>query len=332
MTIAELGTMLNFLIVLIFIYLALSLAASLVVEMVASLLGQRSKMLRARIARMFDDEDETGMAMLLFRSPLLRTYGTGRRLPSYLPADGFARAVIAILRDQNQLTPRDLPPALRALVGASGIRLDAEGLAGLRSELEMWYDQTMARLHGTYKRWARRWLFGAGLVLAVGFNIDFLKITESVWSGRFALDDSVARIAAFHAELAPRVTDEQTVEQLLLADPALQRKIATIVDGTPAPALPIGWVIIDEACATSTDPTKDKLICTPWERLTSMAAALVCPPRWDAMAMVGWLLSALMVLPGTSFWFDALGRTLVLRAAGPRPPEGSDSPAAAPPS
>ena len=63
-----------------------------------------------------------------------------------------------------------------------------------------------------------------------------------------------------------------------------------------------------------------------------MAAALVCPPRWDAMAMVGWLLSALMVLPGTSFWFDALGRTLVLRAAGPRPPEGSDSPAAAPPS
>ncbi len=333
MTFADIGALLNFLIVIVFIYLVLSLAASMLVEMLAAQISKRGKMLRRRLTEMFDDVHETGFAALLFESPLLRSYMGTNRLPSYLPADGFAKAVIAIVKEHEITDAKALPPVLRALVRGSGITLDESGLEAFRTALIEWYDQAMDRLTGTYRRWARRWLFAAGLFLAVGFNIDFLHITQSVWSARFTLDETVRQIEGVQTEIQSKLTDGQTVDAAFLtSNPETLRKIVALTDGntTGIPALPVGWVIVDADCPTDPSDTaamalaqKAGKICTINARLGVLWDTVQTPSKLDFAAIVGWLLSALLVLPGTNFWFDSLSRLFAIRSAGIKPAPSS---------
>jgi hypothetical protein len=43
-------------------------------------------------------------------------------------------------------------------------------LLGIKAGLEGWFDETMGRVEGSYKRWATLWVVLAGLVIAVSAN------------------------------------------------------------------------------------------------------------------------------------------------------------------
>ena len=168
----------------------------------------------------------------------------------------------------------------------------------------------------------------AGLILAIGFNVNFLHITQSIWTGRFTLDQAVRQIEDLHVAVKDKTTSGVTAADLLMNDEALRTKVAAIVDGsTPGvPALPIGWTIADKDCPTDrTDPTaiadarKAGMVCSLEERLLLFYETARNPPTWDWAAMLGWLLSALMVLPGTNFWFDSLSKLFSIRSAGSKP-------------
>ena len=332
MSLSDIGALLNFLIVLVFVFLVLSLVATMMVETLAGYLGSRGKMLRKRLTEMFDDTAETGFAGLLLASPLLRSLGGGGRLPSYIHPNIFAQSVLGIIKEHKIVDAHDLPPVLRALVQTEGFATEAERTA-FRDRLVEWYDHAMARLSGTYARKAKRNLFIAGLVLAVGFNVDTIAMTKQIWANRFALDETVQQIADVHEKAAKAAAAENTsIEQVLKDDDELSeqlRELARSDEVLKKLEIPVGWTLRDPGCP---DPDwegfenggrfkKDGkvLVCTPAQLPAEMWNALTAPADWSILKIVGWFLTALAIMPGTTFWFNILGRVLAIRAAGPKP-------------
>lgn len=323
---------LNFVIVLVFIFLVLSLVATMMVETVAGYLGTRGKMLRRRLTEMFDDTAETGFAGLLLASPLLRSLGGGGRLPSYIDPNIFAQSVLAIIKEHKIVDARDLPPVLRALALAEGFGTEAERKA-FRDRLVEWYDHAMARLSGTFARKAKRNLFIAGLVLAVGFNVDTIAMTKQIWANRFALDEAVQRIADVHTEAAAKAAAENTsIDKVLEEDDELRNKILDLArrdEVLTKLEIPVGWTLRDRGCPDADwEGFKDGgtfekggkvLVCTLAQGRAAMWNALSAPADWSILRIVGWFLTALAIMPGTTFWFDILGKVLAIRAAGPKP-------------
>jgi hypothetical protein len=332
MTLADLGALLNFLIVLAFVFLVLSLIASIVVESIAGMLGTRGRLLRERLTQMFDDEAETGFAGLLLTSPLIRSLGDGKRPPSYIPGEVFAQSVQAIIREHKIIDARDLPPVLRQLALAEGFG-DEEERKAFAARLIEWYDRAMERLSGKFKRKSRLSLFIAGMILAIGFNVDTIALTSQIWTNRLALDATVRQIAELHADVAREAEKTgETAEELLNDDGDLRRRAFEIAAGDTvlkSLEIPVGWTLRDKGC-----PDADwagfadggvfrrgdrVLVCTLEQRQAEMWRAVTRPSDWSIFRIVGWLLTALAILPGAKFWFDVVGAALTIRAAGPKP-------------
>jgi hypothetical protein len=334
MTLADIGALLNFLIVLAFLFLVLSLVASIAVEAFAALMGSRGRMLRKRILTMFDDPYEVGFAGKLLASPLIKSLGEKGRAPSYIPSELFAQSVLGIIVENRITDPRQLPPVLRQLALAEGFATPEERKA-FGKKLVEWYDRAMERLSGKFRRRSKASLFVVGLVLAVGLNIDTITLTSQIWANRLTLDATVQEIAELHEDVVAKAGEGDPVETLEGDDDLKRRAFALFKDDKVLKSLevPVGWAIRDEDCPPPDDDVfkeggvyvNDKgevLICTLEQRSAAMWEAFKRPADWPVLKIVGWLLTAFAILPGAKFWFDILGKALSLRATGPKPVTG----------
>src|SRR5215472_7378288 len=236
-----------------------------------------------------------------------------RKLPSYVAARTFARALIDILAREhgdhpnanpvhtlrdwvNATTPthKHLAEALRPLLAA------ADDLASLEQSIASWYDDQMARVTGWYKRHVKWISLGIGLVLVVAFNVSAIKIADALYSDQ-ALSTSVVaeatRASSCHAESPAQC----------VAD--LRTEIGKI-RGT---GLPIGWAD-DPACAARTT-------CSWMDRhdLASISKDGSADVWTFLLVLLGWAVMILALLPGARFWFDLLSRLGSLRSTGPKP-------------
>lgn len=148
----------------------------------------RGEMLERATRRLFGEEADPNPAVTnaYLQHPLIRTLRDGSRMPSYIPATIFAKA----LRD---ILARKRGPSEDALHVSSSLRQTLDALVpdgsgqraadGLPSEASLaeWYDQVMERVSGTYKREARSRV----LVLAIGvtlvMNADTVTLTTNLW-------------------------------------------------------------------------------------------------------------------------------------------------------
>jgi hypothetical protein len=162
--------------------------------------------------------------------------------------------------------------ALLALVKA------ADGdLPRLRAAIEAWFNSTMDRVAGWYKRWSQWMIFSAGLVLVAILNADTLSLGHSL-----VADPSVRQslVAAAQESLQRQSADarkslnEQPTEEL--------KKLQSM-------GLPIGW------------NTKDPRTW-PEDR-----------GAW-VMKIIGLLLTAFAINLGAPFWFDVLSKFMVIRS------------------
>ena len=337
MAITELVSLLNVVIALVFILIALSLFASLAVEAIAGTFAMRGRMLRRRILAMLDDPEEAGFARLLLRSPLVEALSSGGRFPSYIPEDTFALAVISVMRERGLEAVDDLPRPLRAVALATGFGTEAERDA-FRLRVEVWYDQTMERLTGAYRRWARRWLFAVGFLLAVALNADMISMTRALWENRAMLGETVERIEALQSRIADAAAEAgQTPGEFLEGDAgaAYRSRLAELIErdeGLSPLELPFGWALEKLECRSAA-PDEEVEARAAGDDGDRAAQAADCAQTWlvgrlwhggdwSAVSVLGWLLTALALMPGTSFWFDVLAKLLQLRAAGVKPRAG----------
>jgi len=243
-----------------------------------------------------------------------------RRLPSYLSARSFARAVLDTVipdaagtttMDQIRNALNELPDGhLRAsLVGLANTA--GNDVAGFRRSIEDWYDDHMARVSGWYKRHVRWISLVLGALLVLLFNLNVVQITQSLYT------DQVLRGSV--------VTEATRAAQCGTKDPGTcLRDMRDQIDRVRGAGLPIGWATVP-GCAA---PAR----CTWWEQrgLAAAHAGLASGLLSLLLVLVGWVLMILTLLPGARFWFDALSRLGSLRSTGPKPSPaaGSRPPAA----
>src|SRR5262245_29049978 len=187
MSLADLGAMLNVAIALIFLYLAVSLACSAVLEAIAGRFDRRAKMLRQRIGEMLMPQT----ADLLYATNIIKGLSAVDAKPNYIPAVEFASGVIEMATKSGTLRRSDLPAPLAVLHDEVKGDLDA-----FKARIGIWYDNAMARLTGKYERWSQLWLFLLGLLLAALFNLDSLSIGSALWADRAKLEPVVRQIEA----------------------------------------------------------------------------------------------------------------------------------------
>jgi hypothetical protein len=236
-----------------------------------------------------------------------------RQLPSYISGRTFARALLDVLsRDpavphgpalparlkqwaSDKASHDPLAEALRPLlVGAE------DNLQAFEARVAQWYDDHMARVSGWYKRHVRWVSLGIGLIVVVAFNLNAVRIAESLYSDQ-ALRSSV-------------VTEATRASSCGTKDPAsclgdLRAKVGQF----QAAGLPVGWGEVPE-CATIR-------ACSWMDRhgLSDINRNGTADLWAILLVLLGWALMIGALLPGARFWFDLLSRLGSLRSTGPKP-------------
>ncbi|ABB75019.1 hypothetical protein Nmul_A1721 [Nitrosospira multiformis ATCC 25196] len=159
-----------------------------------------------------------------------------------------------------------------------------------RKNLEDWFNKTMERVGGWYKRWTQRVLLCLATLVVVASNADTVMLIE-----RLSKDNVLrASIVAAAEDTVKTQADAVSADTALKAAENLK--------------LPVGW---------SLDPYDSGYFRPPelsWKYT-----------GWAFYKIFGLLISILAVTLGAPFWFDTLSKFVNLRSAGTPPGESSKS-------
>jgi hypothetical protein len=311
-----------------FVFFLLSLLASAIREFFAGVFGLRSKTLVKGLEGMLGDAQ---VVSELMEHPLVRTdlrkakpprslkypqelsaaqrLGRHERGPSYIAPRNFALALESILQALSR-NPEDAAKqgdgehtreeAERARVSLwKQIDALSEEWGALPpvASIEKWFDDSMDRVSGWYKRTSQYWMIAIALFIAVGLNASAIRLVE-----RFEAEPTVRSAVVKQAEAAidnkdfknqtkeeeeaatGKTAEPNATEQVEAAGKQASKAIGNIEDLK----LPLWWA--------------GENVPVGWSQI--------------AVAALGWLITAIAVSLGAPFWFDALGKLANLRMAG----------------
>ncbi len=376
-------------------FLSVSLIASAVREIIEMLLKSRAMDLERGVRELLSDPAVT---QKVFDHPLIKSLyggvyslanlkpargffggagpgksmpvGARRSLPSYIPANQFAVALIDLVTQGKFAEPNVAPAELQAPLTVADLRtaaasiqndyikralLSAVEMAGddiekVRANLESWFNGTMDRVSGWYKRRTQFILFAIGFGAAVVLNVDAVTIAQ-----RLGSDEALRR-----AVVASAATIVQSGEAAVQVKSATAAPPATAGEAPAAPGPAAG----DGQAAAAGQSTKSEAPDIAAE-LKSIAAIKMsldsigvpigwqywfvpvpqaennCRPAgttcaltynwasWSTLRiLLGWLITAFAVTLGAPFWFDLLNKFMTLR--GTVKPEAKEKEKAAP--
>lgn len=158
----------------------------------------------------------------------------------------------------------------------TSVRRAGGGLDRTLAEISSWFDTYMAQLSELYRVAARRMLFLAGLVLAVGLNVDALDLIDDLGDDA---DTRAALVAA--ADATSSCSGDDLVACAEEAREALAEESAAVT-------LPVfgDYVSPVDALGLADAEAED---------------------HWSQV-VAGWVITALAVSFGAPFWFDVLSR------------------------
>jgi len=233
----------------------------------------------------------------------LKSKNLFRYLPSYIPARSFAMVLQDIIAQENSAVLPAKCEELRDLVA----RLDetkfpqmakikhallplideARGnLVDAQANIEQWFNDTMERVTGWYKRKSQTILVVIAIIITVSLNVDTFTIANTLY-----------RQGAVRAAVVAAADN-------YLQKPAIQTRdvsldyIKEVNDQLLKLNLPMGW----------------------WEPEADKSPGMI-PKDWRGWTFkcFGWVFTALAISLGAPFWFDLLNKMVNLRSSG-KPP------------
>jgi hypothetical protein len=290
---------------LIFIYLILSLACTVVSEWIAGLTGMRASNLEAGIRSLFsngtidttktlaDAVYEHGLVQSLYRQDWLdaRLHRPGR--PSYIPSRTFALTLIDILVPAETGGSRDLAalrnailklPSSKGKEALLAVTSHVEGdITSARVAIENWYNDGMDRVAGWYKRKSQLILLVLGLGVTIVSNTDSVLVAKTLW---YDPELRASTVAAAQTYINENNSNTSAGEPL--------GKLKSISGQLQSLQLPIGWPKEQEPGDYSRSFPRE--------------------PRDIFFRLLGWLFTALALSLGAPFWFDLLNKFMVVRS------------------
>jgi hypothetical protein len=304
----------------IFIYLLISLIVTAINELIAGIFKMRARVLWQGICNLLPLGDgKQNIARQVYQHPLIKGLSPSSR-PSYIPSGTFALALLDVvsggtgriaklkeLEAKIDLLPQDLRRLLNLLLHES-----KNDIEQFKTSVEMWFNNSMDRVSGVYKRRVQYALFFLSLVLAIWLNVDTIVLANRL-SHDSALRAALVSSAGAAAKLPPPARDNlesNTFQQ------EQQTALATTMGQLDKLRLPIGW--------TGPDPD---LTSPDFVRLGWWGGIQDAVRRH----FIGWMLTAFAATLGAPFWFDLLNRFVNIRSAGKAPEEKPKDPKELPP-
>jgi hypothetical protein len=198
-------------------------------------------------------------------------------------------------------------------------------LAKARNNVETWFNDSMDRVSGVYKRYAQNLALLIGICLALLLNVDSITLTTYLWRQPSVRDALAAQASTFELD-----------QQQLQTNP--EQAMANFSRQFSGINLPVGWTIKKFAQPAYENPgcklfpDKHAVIATgqgsvpaqsfgiPVFRSTTCIAP--AQPNNDSnllLFLLGVLITAVAARLGAPFWFDMLKRLVNLRSTGPKP-------------
>ncbi|MBD2664121.1 hypothetical protein [Richelia sinica] len=238
--------------------------------------------------------------------------------PSYIEPATFAIALINELRnntlpfetlqevitflespDNKDKIPQSLSKTLLMLANSAKIKIKAgeNALLSFQKEIETWFDTSMKRSAGIYKRNTQLVCFGLSLLITVFFNIDTLYIGEKL------LNDSTLR-ATLANSAGQLFYNSQVDANGKLNIEQLEADFPRIFN-TSLPIAPFYENFVNfQDC--------------PGENICPFNPKKLNPSKFLS-GLLGWLITTLAAFMGAPFWFDLLGKLVNVRATGGKP-------------
>lgn len=335
----------------VFVFLLFSLVVSALNEVILSYLDKRAQFLKEGIAELFRDSGgkasitadaffKHGIIAVLSRGKYVTGVNATQGVPSYIPGKSFVLALLGLVTDGKK--PADVDD-LRKTIEAIGnkelketllsLHDDAKGnLDHFKANIENWFNESMDRVGGWYKRYAQQWLLGLSLALAIICNVDSVRIIRAL-SMDPKLRESIVRQAEAYAASAPIPSPANPSATPAPAADS-QAKIATFKQSLAdlgVTGVPMGWNDgPSQQLLASLPALRNWFSFTFWWNHLSLEKVLAALTLWLS-AIIGWGVTGLAASLGAPFWFDLLNRFVDIRGVG-RAPEESDTTAPKKPS
>lgn len=358
------SVVLDVIIGLVFIYLIYSLLVTLIAEIVATNLGLRARNLQSAITRMLTDkhvnvfksfrkQQKDGVASEFYNHPEVKFLSANKFFsrPSAIKAESFAKTLFYLFKDNGT----GLDTRAKVHDGISKLGLSAEtqkyilnllddagnDLSQFQKEIEQWYDNTMKQATEWYKRNLQVLLFFIGLVVAIVFNLNTVKIVEQLSNDKEARAQMVELAGAYIAnnpnniKMPVGLSDSASIkdyndriDSLLSIKKQLDKEIEktqTILGGGSwlPDSLALSKKIEGKKKPESLLPEyiiKDILPPVPVVEAGAISyVKFTCGNKWlylwrmIKLNFFGYALTALALSMGAPFWFDLLNKFMKLR-------------------
>lgn len=273
--------------------------------------------------------------------PLMKYLGENdkTRRPSYITKDTFSKVVLDILRGPdikvgddiksrigNQLfsEPQKSTPDSAGSMAIEkqtqtflrSIWVDAQGdVDKFRSLLENWFDQTMDRATGWYKKYTQIVLLVVGIFLAVAFNVNTIDIVHKLEKDptlRAQLITQADNFLKTHPNL------DKEFRSVLKEDSSTVKPCDTsslknlqVLTRAQYEALKVQRDTLMERAnrLVEDDLTKtNKLLGLGYASFYEFGKTLKNP-----LSYIGWIITAIAISLGAPFWFDLLNRLMKIR-------------------
>jgi hypothetical protein len=383
-----------------FIFLALSLVASAIQEILSSLVQSRPANLFNGIRSLFSGDLDLleklylhGIIAGLYKDPPHDFGGKGKSLfpkirnllqpvlgirligvensklgaidplllPAYIPPRAFAVTIIDILNPDKTPAPnmmngvvarlndsikacKDSDKDSRAHEALLSLALRAgDDVSKFQTSLEQWYSDAMDRVSGWYKKYTQNVLLVIGLVLAMIFNVDSIRVGTTLWTNRDARQALVTSATTFLQRNSGAGASASTKPPATAANPVnvLSTESSNIAAAKPTGAAAsvaalsarVGAAPAAPADATRTVPidTLAKHLSDTVQTFDGINRQMLLPLGWRhsfhdyvnaaranpfsiPRTLLGWIITAIALSLGAPFWFDTLNKFMVVRS------------------
>jgi hypothetical protein len=228
------------------------------------------------------------------------------------------------------VTTPNLKQAIDALINEiEEISADAEdSLHKMRVNIETWFNNSMDRLSGWYKRRAQTLAFLIGLTLALLMNVDSLQLATQLWRDPTIRSALTAQAEALVNQNPDTFPTPDAGQLLALQIQISQLNVPVGWVGTPLPTDENGAVLVGDGSSKlcTTDPKSSVELFGI--HFVDQCYPIINTPQFNditgwLLKFVGLLITGIAAAQGAPFWFDILKNVVNVRSAGASPSSGA---------
>ena len=250
---------------------------------------------------------------------------------TYAPVQSFDQIRESIVN----LPESDLRRALLTCIDTANYDLEKA-----RKNVEQWFDSSMERVSGWYKRNSQVLLLCIGFSTAVALNVDTFKIANTLWRSPELRSDMVklaqsvndniaalekAKTSACKTAAAGEECKAATAKWDDARNPDVNKSLKDVGKLSEL-GLPIGWDVCHDG-----NPESNKIESAPQQKQAEQCVAgwkvlgtdyrIMVPENYFSWLakILGLLFTAAAISFGAPFWFDLMNKLLDLRGSRPKP-------------